>query len=167
MIGFQFQVYLYSHNYCHHNEMTCDICGVVVLGNNSMSRHHLKNHATQLDHLCPECGQGFKARSYLRHHVLMNHTEPANRPFPCKLCNKGFYSNVKLTQHMNGVHYKIKPYECREESCSAAFASFNERKRHEKRQHNLVIKLKQGCRGESVLSGPNDLGASDGKGAST
>jgi hypothetical protein len=64
---------------------------------------------------------------------------------------KGFYSSIKLTQHLNGVHLKIKPYECRDESCPSAFASFNERKRHEKRQHNLVIKMKQGCRAENII----------------
>ena len=146
-----FQIYLYSHNYCHHTEMKCEICSMTVFGNNSMSRHRLKYHATFQDFLCQQCGQGFKVRAYLRHHILMCHTEPGNRPFPCKLCTKGFYSNIKLTQHMNGVHHKIKPFECRDVGCAVAFASYNERKRHEKRQHNLDIKLKQGCRGESVL----------------
>ena len=60
------QIYLYSHNYCHHNEMACEICGQVLLGSNSMARHRLKNHATPQDFLCPHCGQGFKARAYLR-----------------------------------------------------------------------------------------------------
>jgi uncharacterized Zn-finger protein len=147
------QIYLYSHNYCHHTEMECNICGLVLQGQNAMSRHKLNDHASLKDFLCQQCGQGFKARSYLRKHVLMSHTAPSERPFPCTLCPKGFYTSSKLKEHTNGVHDKVKPFACRDEVCTVAFASYNERKRHERRQHNLFIKMSgRGIRADSVIT---------------
>jgi KRAB domain-containing zinc finger protein len=120
--------------------MTCSICGLVLQGYNAMARHKLNDHSSLKDFLCQQCGQGFKAKSYLRKHVLMSHTAPSDRPFPCTLCPKGFYRGTRLKDHMNGVHNKVKPFACRDGACTVAFATYNECKRHERRQHNLFIK---------------------------
>ncbi len=60
---------------------------------------------------------------------------------------------MKLTQHLDGVHYKRKPYKCRapDDICSMAFSAQSTRKRHEKVAHKLDIRLPQGRKSSSKV----------------
>lgn len=150
------QHYLKAHHLCYHKEFPCSQCGQIIYGKNAQEKHHRDVHATFDDHLCQHCGKGFKMKKYLHIHIINAHTPKQDKPFPCHLCEKGFNNHMKLTQHLDGVHYKRRPYKCRASGdvCNMAFSAQSTRKRHEKVAHKLDIRLPQGRKSTSkVVSG--------------
>ena len=72
-------------------------------------RFFYRQHSTHIK--CPDCGKGFGDNGRLKRHKLQKHTPNHLKPYPCNICDKGFYSIVPYKDHMN-MHKGIKPHKC-------------------------------------------------------
>ena len=66
--------------------------------------------STPLDHICPECGKGFKVAYYLTAHLKLRHKkllkdEEDGEKYKCSHCNRGFQSELSLKFHSK-IHMK-------------------------------------------------------------
>ena len=59
--------------------------------------------------LCSDCGSSYKSQSALIDHRKRTHLKL--KPHVCTICNKGFYYNRSLQEHLR-THTGEKPYQC-------------------------------------------------------
>jgi hypothetical protein len=150
--------YLYNHMRNFHKKFECKKCFQKLTGRNALLRHERHVHATDQDHVCEQCGKGFKLRNYLVNHMKSAHTKelPA---FRCSFCGKAFHKKEKLLLHENSVHIGRKNYVCRagKAICVMAFTNPSIRKGHEKTVHKLDIRLPRGRTPKSSSSSSSTL----------
>ncbi|CRK95904.1 CLUMA_CG009350, isoform A [Clunio marinus] len=129
----------------------CDICGKVMKTKANIARHmntH-KDLRTRYYH-CQICESSFFDKHGLKTHVIGVHEKPKHlncslcrrtfrterglkshklRPcrLPCEICGKSIGKNG-LKEHLNVMHFKIKPYEC--DICGKKFRSKTEITHH-------------------------------------
>ncbi|CRK96021.1 CLUMA_CG009461, isoform A [Clunio marinus] len=118
-------------------KLQCDICGKKCCIKGDLAKHmitHIGLEYRRKDFHCQICGRSYFSRSGLQTHILNNHERPSHltcsicgitcwtekglenhklRPcrLPCEICGKIYSKNV-LKQHINGVHFNLKQYQC-------------------------------------------------------
>jgi DNA-directed RNA polymerase subunit RPC12/RpoP len=85
---------------------SCDHCGHKTFTKSQMAVHMTRHAVTPDLHTCEVCGKGFKIRSSLYTHRLY-HDDPTIK---CSMCEKKFYRNTELKQHIRRMHTMEKPF---------------------------------------------------------
>lgn len=109
-------------------EFSCDQCEF-----QTTSSGHLKTHVS-LKHTflpCSVCGKIVPER-YMNRHILNQHTENDDKPYPCQYCPKRFPHKKNLEEHEN-VHTGRKPFACG--MCEKSFASAGNMYMHRRMAH--------------------------------
>ena len=83
----------------------CTICGKSVA---KMKDHIQRAHTVESNYPCDICDYRGKTKDMLRQHKK-NHIDPADRPFRCEVCGKGFLFGNKLRIHLR-THVNIKSF---------------------------------------------------------
>ena len=91
----------------------CPHCGKVV---KELKRHIQRSHEKLP---CDLCGKLVPPGHMLRHNDQY-HTAPEARRYKCEVCNKGFSTKQRLTDH-GYTHTGEKPYTC--QFCGKGFAN--------------------------------------------
>lgn len=127
----------------------CEFCNR-MLPELKMKRH-LKIH-TEKKCVCTICGKSVRK---LERHINYCHTKEMK--YPCRTCDKVFYSNDKLKRHINVVHLKQKNHRCTE--CNRAFATSGTLKDHIKthsgknpQQNVFLFLIKDSFSGEKTYN---------------
>ncbi|KAI5642075.1 zinc-finger double domain-containing protein [Phthorimaea operculella] len=113
-------------------ELTCDICGVVVGTNPSLKRHKETHDKTRKkEHICDVCGKQFYDKVRLCHHLPSHYN---NRKHICKVCDKTYKTDDQLKTHVRSVHVQNKnDFIC--DYCSRVFKTKGHVKDHIIRIH--------------------------------
>ncbi|CRK96018.1 CLUMA_CG009458, isoform A [Clunio marinus] len=86
-------------------EFHCQICEISYFNKKTLRSHTLKYHEKSNHFTCSLCGRIYMTEKGLENHKL--------RPcrLPCEFCGK-MIRKEGLKEHLNGVHFNIKPYQC-------------------------------------------------------
>lgn len=127
----------YQHQYRHSNELLykCNICPYRGRSKDQL-RNHSKIHGQECKYLCTHCPRKFLNRSNLTRH-LRRHAEPK---FQCTVCQKSFYDNFTLKNHVNSQHGDAETFKC--EICGNFYKSRKYLLSHELRIHKRKKKNK-------------------------
>ena len=113
----------------------CHLCSREIRGDQYL-KIHLKRFHKALE-TCTVCGKLVKK---LHIHMATMHTRDEDKKYRCQLCGKGFPLKSKFLEH-EATHRDIKPLRCRKsQSCSYAFASGGNRRKHEQTHEKSVVK---------------------------
>ncbi|CAG9570360.1 unnamed protein product [Danaus chrysippus] len=147
---FKRQISLKKHiSYSHINRgrSTCSYCHKSYANKEVLKGHLIRAHPSEVSstsapqHVCAECGLGFRAPSQLRNHMI-KHSD--NRNFYCVECDRSFKSDAALKQHLKvalpHVNYMELPLKCTH--CDKRFSIRRDLERHVNRVH-LNIKPHQ------------------------
>ncbi|CRK86755.1 CLUMA_CG000587, isoform A [Clunio marinus] len=94
-----------THKEFRTRDFRCQICGTSYLNKRDIEFHLLNHHEGPKHLTCSLCGRTFRTEKGLKNHKLLPHR------LPCEVCGKMFRKNA-LQQHLNVVHFNIKPYQC-------------------------------------------------------
>ena len=114
----------------NHARFICEVCNKVYKKKDMFEKHQL-THTEEKVHECKDCGKKFLRAPLLKTHIKVVHLKAF--PLRCKVCDKGFISNVTLTRHER-MHTGDKPFAC--EHCGKGFLVKNELEMHIKARHN-------------------------------
>ena len=86
----------------------CDICGKCLSTVDSVKKHKIKIHKTQVDtkpknFKCDQCDKSFINTGFLARHKHNVH-ESNSFKFPCKFCDKKYSNEELLSIHISNVH---------------------------------------------------------------
>ncbi|XP_071132723.1 uncharacterized protein [Mytilus edulis] len=88
----------------------CLICGLILSTNGAIKRHFsLKHSSEKIAIPCKICGRLYASKPVLDIHMKLKHSE---KSFQCEICNKKFYYNYLLKNHVKIVHENYKPFQC-------------------------------------------------------
>lgn len=116
----------------HHNrarydhQFQCDICGSYFPLKHSLLIH-IRAHKKQLARLrCQHCSRSFDRPVFLQNHIRAKHSNltgrgPPEKPYPCALCSKRYYTTCQLNEHIKLVHEKTPAGSCTE--CGKEFVT--------------------------------------------
>lgn len=112
----------------------CDSCEKSFTSSGSLKKHKKEcNNDTGKMFSCRECTRSFpriiQLRAHERHCLKEKRGEPT-----CTICQKKFSTWHSAYQHMDHIHYKIKPFICHE--CGKQFRSQKEVDEHLLRHEN-------------------------------
>lgn len=95
----------------------CKICGnwIKKVRMHIHERIHMKGNAT-----CKECGKDLKSYGSLYSHIKLVHSDERNR-HKCHLCEKAFYRENKLREHIAVRHTREFIFRCRVPGCGKEF----------------------------------------------
>ena len=89
-------------------EQTCEECGKILSGKNSIKRHKLSAHNDgKKDYQCEDCGRCFVADRSLTEHKKIH----GEKNWKCDKCGIALATEYKLSRHMEAVHGTAK-YQC-------------------------------------------------------
>lgn len=94
---------------------TCQVCQKGFWKESDL-KSHMKTHVRDKPYKCECCGNAYKSKKNLTHHMRL-HGGPL---FKCSMCSKSFTRADALTDHMNS-HTGRKPYQC--QTCWKRFAN--------------------------------------------
>uniref|UniRef100_A0A3B5AXV7 C2H2-type domain-containing protein n=1 Tax=Stegastes partitus TaxID=144197 RepID=A0A3B5AXV7_9TELE len=100
----------------------CDICGK-AFGQAYFLRVHELTHWSVKRYNCTRCEKSFT------HYKLHMRIHSKDKPYQCKVCNKGFRFSSYLQQHLI-IHTGKKPYKCPD--CGKDFAFLQNMRTHQK-----------------------------------
>lgn len=89
---------------------------------------------------CEFCERQFNYETQLSLHIIEVHGE---RNVECPICNRTFYNQKTLQDHIDGIHKKSKNYKC--DFCHKLSTTASEHNRHVKYKHNNVPKVQVIC----------------------
>ncbi|CAG2204615.1 unnamed protein product [Mytilus edulis] len=88
----------------------CLICGLILSTNGAIKRHFsLKHSSEKIAIPCKICGRLYASKPVLDIHMKLKHSD---KSFQCEICNKKFYYNYLLKNHVKIVHENYKPFQC-------------------------------------------------------
>ncbi|XP_052070994.1 uncharacterized protein LOC127709458 isoform X3 [Mytilus californianus] len=88
----------------------CLICGLILSTNGALKRHFSWKHSSAKFSIpCKTCGRLYASKPVLSIHMKLKHS---HQPFYCEICNKRFYYNYMLKNHVKIVHENFKPFQC-------------------------------------------------------
>jgi len=93
----------YSRN--ENGEFVCLECGVTKNRQNTMF-YHMKKHAGEMSHICPEpgCGKAFIQKSGLQQHTAQMHTPEGVSLWSCPCCSHSCKMKANLVIHIGRKH---------------------------------------------------------------
>lgn len=97
----------------------CATCGKSFSTASAVKRHCAKEHTESGDKLrfkCNQCPRKFKRKDQLKVHKVCHY----NKGFHCKECKQIMSTRSALKRHIENVHLKLKPFQCR--YCQRPFA---------------------------------------------
>ncbi|CAL8329845.1 unnamed protein product [Lota lota] len=86
----------------------CEQCGRVLSSKAALQRH-VSLHSGQKPFSCTLCSQSFPDSKALSRHGSVHRN---GKIYVCPQCNEGFAYRFGLTQHLQMVHSRIKPFVC-------------------------------------------------------
>lgn len=130
---FTLQKYRRKHEELIHKQLTkfkCMYCTEKFTGEYLRHLHCLEAHPEKVKTItCEFCGDSFTWKQYYTSHIRKKHQR--KKPFECSKCDKKFFSNYELKDHMLR-HVGVKNFEC--PICHKRYVSMNSLKQHGK-QH--------------------------------
>ena len=105
----------------------CKICGKVLTSKGNLNKH-LVIHNPEKKFKCDQCSLDFNQRRDLTTHKMQIHT--MERPYVCKICNKGFVHKHYLTEHLD-YHSGERKFQC--PTCGKRFQSASTLAKHTER----------------------------------
>lgn len=137
--AYVYQNRLKAHMSDAHNEepMECDECGKTYLNPQKLRNHKHRSHSKETWQ-CEKCLKFFSNSHVLKKHKLI-HEEKYT--VSCDRCGKLFRDKNNMKVHLL-THSGIKPFQCRERGCTAAFTvkqclQSHYRKTHGYRDENM------------------------------
>ncbi|XP_052867227.1 uncharacterized protein LOC128273323 [Anopheles cruzii] len=94
----------------------CSTCNKHYRSYNSLKVHE-SVHTGIRAYICEKCGRRFSGQMNLVQHRL---THSELRQYHCEQCPKVFKRKGGLSQHVRGIHLKIRPFRC--ETCGHTYA---------------------------------------------
>lgn len=97
--------------------LECDVCHDFRTDGVSKLMIHKEIHSDERPYTCDVCGKGFRQYSQMKNHQLIHNTDnhcesKIKGKKQCDICKRLFANNKCLLKHIEGVHSKIKPFEC-------------------------------------------------------
>lgn len=97
--------------------LQCDICHEFRTDGISKLMIHKEIHSDERPYTCDVCGKGFRQYSQMKNHQLIHNGDDLSEikskgKKQCNICKRLFANQKCLIKHIEGVHSKIKPYEC-------------------------------------------------------
>ncbi|XP_045189991.2 zinc finger protein 583-like [Mercenaria mercenaria] len=120
----------------------CEICGKKFKTERCV-KSHMRTHSDERPYQCDVCGKYYKYTHQLSSHKKMFHSKL--KRFFCKVCNKGFYFEGKLKDHMN-IHNGIRAHHCQD--CDYSSFTGNQlaiHKQKHRRPKLVVEQMEQGA----------------------
>jgi uncharacterized Zn-finger protein len=109
-------------------EATCETCGKIVKGKQSL-RLHMLNHTKEQPHVCEKCGRAFSRKSALVRHLRVHE---GVRPHVCLICGSTHATTGNLKDHM-ATHTGEKSFIC--ETCGKPFSQWSSLNKHQTSVH--------------------------------
>lgn len=106
------------------NAYACDVCDYMAPTRNKIQTHIIRIHSNEKAFLCQHCGVGYKFSRDLKRH-MERHSGVRESSQSCHDCDKKFYNVYLLNKHVNSVHLKLRPYQCKVDGCSKSFNQKN------------------------------------------
>ena len=131
-----------------HNEtsarisLSCKICGKVYYSKSGLELHTLSFHdgiGGNKAVKCVECNKTYSSNSSLKKH-LKSH-KSVREEFPCKVCNKTFFSEIGFQSHTQVVHENLT-HKCK--ICDKVFKQKQNLRLHRMAEHELK-QIKKKC----------------------
>lgn len=115
---------------------------------------------------CEHCGKFLASAESHWSHVLEFHSEGSQR-YKCHLCDKGFYREMKLKEHIAVIHTREFLFKCRIPGCDRGFRSKSNWKLHERRAHpkeyeNLLMNSNEQPQEVEEVSENHEVGGDEG-----
>ncbi|KAG5667065.1 hypothetical protein PVAND_015065 [Polypedilum vanderplanki] len=119
-----------KHTAEFNERVQCEICDHwIIKGRLDLhKRKHLEGGVN-----CKICGKFLKSSGSLYSHMKIVHEQIRNHA--CNLCDKKFYKEQKLKEHVAVKHTREFLFKCRVPTCGKEFRAEANWKMHEKRQH--------------------------------
>lgn len=113
----------------------CKMCKRTYANRGALLQHVRKFHRGEKNYCCPVCPERFHDYSHKNRHQFEVHGMPC-RTYKCETCNRVFYRNSKLSEHVKRLHLKLKNYLC--EMCDKEFCTKGELTMHMLRHSGLL-----------------------------
>lgn len=124
----------------------CDECGR-IFNNLKIYKAHVSAHQNK-GHFCDFCNVNYKRIDHLNKHIEIMHpkcaraprekkTNPYAKTYLCNTCGKILKSNAAYENHTL-KHISSNPYQCT--LCPETFPNRGARRKHEVKQHDLLVK---------------------------
>ena len=113
------------------NRVACDECGKVLKHPAALAEHKRRHVKV----VCTECGETVSEMTY-KYHMLSKHTPEDQKPYHCKVCNKGFIKSEALKEH-GYIHTGERPYSC--DYCARTFGDRSNKLKHMKQAHPAEV----------------------------
>ncbi|XP_054167407.1 zinc finger protein 729-like [Oppia nitens] len=89
----------------------------------------------------PDCGKGFTRNSLLKEHMVTHDTD-RQRGYQCSDCDKSFYKEYLLNQHVQSKHLQVMIYKCGFNDCRQVFGARRLREDHRRSIHNVKYAIR-------------------------
>lgn len=125
------------------NSNQCNVCKKQFVNLKSF-RKHLRTHIEDRPYKCKLCPRGFTEENYLNNH-MRTHIPEDQKPHECEICKRRFIHMTLLNKHML-KHSGEKPFVCKicNKGCYAENSLLKHMKIHEKREGDPAL-LKHIC----------------------
>lgn len=120
----------YRHVEGSDTRIKCDYCDRWLL-KQSMKAHIKHSHQKQGAN-CPICGKHLKHKDSISSHLRQVHNKGVKK-WKCNYCDKGYYTQTKLKEHVAVVHTREYPWACR--VCGRQYRAEANWRMHEKKSH--------------------------------
>lgn len=135
---------LVSHMQMHYKSaiFPCKECGRMFRTKGVRYRHMQVVHGKGRpeSYICEQCGLHVRNKQQLQRHMI-THTD--SRPYKCDLCGQFFRDQKYVATHIQRIHTRDTPFQCRYDGCTESYRYHDTRLRHEINVHGgsgLVVK---------------------------
>lgn len=104
--SFATRTQLYNHERVHKSgKHRCNVCDKIFRYKHALKRHQ-QLHTDKRPYPCEMCYKTFRDLTDLRRHKFKHSN--VEKSFKCPHCDRGFYENIKLNQHLRNTRCKKK-----------------------------------------------------------
>ena len=124
------------------NQNECPICTESFSRSLDLKTHAADIHELKTEFKCPVCSWIFHWKRALQVHVPVVHSKEIPM-YSCSICDKKYYKESSLKDHVKSVHYNIRDKPCLE--CSLIFSTEQQLRHHERNIHHRNVAKKHVC----------------------